>query len=70
MIMKRDTTIWQVEGNTVFKLKETGSVERIEGKFVPEVTNDYLFNVQHRCVRDSDGGNGEASRLVIIADVE
>jgi hypothetical protein len=44
--MNRNTTKWQVEGNTVFKLKETGNVEKIDGKFVPEVTNDYLFNVQ------------------------
>ena len=45
--MKHITGIWQNEGNTVFKLKESGAYKRNENKeLVPVLENEVVFLVQ------------------------
>lgn len=37
--------VWQSESGTVFKLKETGKSKKVDGEWVPELTNDVMFRV-------------------------
>lgn len=43
--MKNQAGIWQSENGTVFKLKETGKMKKVNGEFVPELVNDVMFRV-------------------------
>ena len=43
--MDNNTSIWQIDGSVVYKLRETGKMRRINGALVPEVENELYMNV-------------------------
>lgn len=53
--MKRITTIWQVTGNTVFKLKDTGQLVGFNDMPEPVLINDYSIKVTKQNDSESTG---------------
>jgi hypothetical protein len=63
--MLQRTDIWQVEGNLVYKLKNTGKFTKVEEGFEPSLTNEYSMLV-HESSANINKMNEAANKIAEI----